>query len=194
VGVAVRTRAQAPIRRDDARFAARAPDARARAAAEEAIAAARAGHGRVVWIAGRARRPLVEWTASHAAASGFEVLRARPGGRRRERPCGVLTMLLHRDDQAAVGAPSAAVAEETAAVLARLLSSLAQVRPVAIVVDRAQLADELSLATLVGLVAQPAELPVLLALGVDSARHRALRDALARLAPDRPAIGIDLTA
>lgn len=157
-------------------------------------ACARAGDARVLWIAGDGRRALIEWAADHAAASGFEVLRARPRGPGREGACGVLTMLLHRDEAPRDPAPSAPVADDTAAALARLLRSLAGVRPLAIVVDGADLADAVSLRALVDLVAAPGELPVLLVLGVASARDGALRDALARLPPGRPAAGIELAA
>jgi hypothetical protein len=157
-------------------------------------ACVRAGDARLLWIAGDGRRALIEWAAGHAAASGFEVLRARPRGPGREGACGVLAMLLHREEAPHDAAPSAAVAEASAAALARLLRSLAGLRPLAIVVDGAQRADAISVRTLVDLVAAPGDLAVLVVLGVASARDAALRDALARLHPGRPATGIELAA
>jgi len=170
-------------------------DTGARAAVGAAIAAVRAGHSRVLSIAGPHRaqaRVLAEWTASSAAAAGVEVLRARP---RVASAGGVLRTLLHREaEPASGGSPPEATADAMAAVLGCLLGSLANVAPLAIVVEDAHLADELSLRTLVWLVAHTDELPVLLFLDLGTSASSAMLDALARVPSDRVEAAIRLPA
>jgi hypothetical protein len=79
-----------------------------------------------------------------------------------------------------------------AAVLGTLRGSLANVAPIAIVVPDADLADELSMRTLAGLVASADELPVLLVVAYGAGVTAPVLDALASVPPERIATAIGL--